>query len=485
MLVVVQFPFADLRRFVSCSDYRLAAPPFPLVVPGQHFVRSTGQVKVRPQGSPCVWPEDGRFCDARSALRLYGISGKKSPAETRRRHWQCAFRRFYSDGRSSSRLEVGFVCPTECEQTISTSDLIKAVLDIPVSVPDIDGPRKHTHIAHAGRPLAKHFLHATTAVTSDPSSIRPWWLSPGRPLVLVQYDARQALDLPKGTHIKQFSSDGIRLDYANINYRGTSTSTWYLGFEKGANRATFRELRLHLMRLHSEMQCMMLILQSAQSGKLASKPHTPEFDALQQFLNDSLRLIRAKRRYGLPQAPLLQASLSAVDAVPQEEADLLLSELSFARRQIREKVEAYAAQTRNRQSTMIFTGGGPVVTGDWRNYNIDVGGDFSGVVGEHNTVQDSLNRIEQSDVSDDVKDALKELTAAAAQLYQNAPPEIHEKVQSVPKDVDNFCEEALEAEPRQSILKAIGDGLKKAAQAADELGKPVIQLVTSILKLLS
>lgn len=517
LLIVFQFPFADIRRFIGGDHYRLAIPAFPFGQPGRDFIRSTGQIKSRRRGTPRVWPEDGTYCDAKSAIRLLGISGQghgqqHSLPDT---WWldsvRCAFRRYYFDGCCNARIEVGLASTFELfpwsdqfwwtnatTRRVSAARFVQTLLDIPVRVPHIvertttDGKSDkrrqdvQTRLADAGRPLGKHLLAATTSILPQAIATQDWWISPGRPLILVEYDASLKPDLPPGRPVRQLEDDGIFLHHSRVEHGATSVGAWFVGLDQDRDRAKLRELRLHLLRLHAELQSMMGVLRAARAGKLPTEPGTEAFDELQRFLNHALRLLQSRSRHALPQSALLDAALDAVDAMPEAETALLMHELSGARRQVLAKVEAYNELTRNRQTISVFTGGGPMIhEGDLtKHYSIDVGGDFTGVIGEQNTVQDSLNRVEQAVGPDELKDALKELTFAAAALYQNAPDELRDSVESVPRDVATFRDEALAQEPRRAILEAVGEGLRKTAEVVGDLGKPVIQLVATISRMI-
>jgi hypothetical protein len=479
VLIVCQFPFADLRPFLATDPHRLKDPPFPVPTPGRHFLRSTGQVKLRRRGVPRVWPEDGRYCEARSAIKLMGISGQGN-AGAWENACQGAFRRFYSDGRSTVRFELGLAVEEEaCEHL---ADVAAATLELPVRIPDVGSGHVDVPLFRAGPPLGRHLLDSTTEVTAQGTNTKDWWVAPGRPLLLVEYPAAWYDGFePPGRAIRQLESKGITLRHARLEHRGDSLSAWFVGISCHVDREVLRELRLHLLRLHAELQAITGVLQAV--SKLSTVPGTDSFDALQAFLNDELGLLQTTTRSGLPQAPLLEAALNAVDAIPDAELWLLISELNTARRQVLAKVEKYAQTTRQKPTTIVFTGGGAMVVEGDREYHVDVGGDFSGVIGDQVRVQESFNRIEQAPIGEELKSALKELTAAAAQLQQQAPAELRRQIETLRIDLEAFQQEAVRPEPRRRILEALGDGLRKTAEVAGDIGAPVVHLVATILRL--
>ena len=118
---------------------------------------------------------------------------------------------------------------------------------------------------------------------------------------------------------------------------------------------------------------------------------------------------------------------------------------------------------------------------DMSDFNLEVGGDFSGVAGHGNIVIESFKKIEQSSAHTDLKASLKELTSTVGDLIQKLPPA---EADAAARDLKNFTDEALSPKPRPSILEALGDGLKKTAEVVGEVGAPVASIVATIIGLL-
>jgi len=70
MFVVTQFPFTDLRGFISQPTGRLGRPTWPIATVGKDFVRSTGSVLARPRGGVAHWAGEDIYGDASSALKF-------------------------------------------------------------------------------------------------------------------------------------------------------------------------------------------------------------------------------------------------------------------------------------------------------------------------------------------------------------------------------------------------------------------------------
>ena len=103
MLLSIQFPIADARRFLDKPE-RLGTPIWPHPSPDSEFIRFFGAIRNRPLGGLAGWIGEDPICKANRALLLSKnpslIEGHK-PAHV-------AFRRFYFDGWAVGKYEIGF-----------------------------------------------------------------------------------------------------------------------------------------------------------------------------------------------------------------------------------------------------------------------------------------------------------------------------------------------------------------------------------------
>src|SRR5260370_3926367 len=108
MFFAFHIPLVDVRPFVHADTSRLTSPTWPLPTAGKEFVRAFGQVSNRPRGGVERWSGESSFCGATRALRFLPplptqrIGLRDQPSQL----W-CVYRRFFTDGQSVSRLEVG------------------------------------------------------------------------------------------------------------------------------------------------------------------------------------------------------------------------------------------------------------------------------------------------------------------------------------------------------------------------------------------
>jgi flagellar biosynthesis/type III secretory pathway protein FliH len=104
-------------------------------------------------------------------------------------------------------------------------------------------------------------------------------------------------------------------------------------------------------------------------------------------------------------------------------------------------------------------------------------------VAEHmaHVVNQVTQQVNESAVSDDVKQLLKQLAEQIAAIDVTANPT---KVQQMAGDLKTLSDEVVKTEPRRKWYELSLEGIKEAAKAIGDIGKPVIETVTKLVPLL-
>jgi hypothetical protein len=256
MLILVQFPLVDARRFLSDKTGRLERPtwptplPFPdrprrriaaaaipapisnpahptLEHPAQKieydFIRSFGVVRQRKLGPITGWAGESLFCDLKNLLRFH-----RTPPEVAFRDtngWTLkirgAQRRFFTDGRAMGRFEVGFrlswaapagaaaqqtpVVPPE-----GVAQIVRFVMEAPMSIADHytardfgDAKKKRPGrhelmIADLAPALSRAYLHASAndVPGSGNAQDHSWWVKVGNPVMFISFGQGELDRLP-------------------------------------------------------------------------------------------------------------------------------------------------------------------------------------------------------------------------------------------------------------------------------------------------
>src|SRR5688572_21719445 len=112
--------------------------------------------------------------------------------------------------------------------------------------------------------------------------------------------------------------------------------------------------------------------------------------------------------------------------------------------------------------------------------NIHIGGNVEGsniVSGSNNVVmqriQDSFNKADAADIRAELKATLKQLADAVAVMTKSLPSE---QAAEVTDDLSRLVNEATKPTPSKKWYSVSIDGLIKAAENVEKVGKPVINL---------
>lgn len=504
VLVAIQFPFADARSFIPSETHRVPTPLWPLPRPFKDFVRGFGALVPRRRGGIENWPGEETFCKVTRAVRFDGAALESLGHELEESSLQphCAFRRFLSDGGAVCRFEVGIgyrrrsprrFRPLRSRECLS---LLESTLRIPVLV---NSPRQQPVLVElwsCAEVLARHYLLATTRLTlGKPQETRAWWFTPGTPIVVVEYHESQVAALPPYSRAVNMGQEtSFHLHHYRIEYRGTRFGVWFLGWGARSDRDDLRKLRLHLLRLHAERECLKETLRSIAQGKIEVPRAEEASDRLQQYLRDSVRLLKREKRFGLPQSRILEAAQDFEDLVSPGERDTLLTQLARARVNILRSVKALASHEAAPVSGHfhIVGSGNTILVGSEQRIGSQIMTTYDIKIGDHatvhgdlvvaETIQNSFNKLRDSAASPELKDALTELTRNVAEMAKHLP---QESAREAARDLEILTKEATSGAPRRRWWELSVEGLKDAAKTVGEIAAPVLASVEKVIRFLT
>lgn len=346
MLISIQYPLADARSFLENSGGRLALPHWNAPDPEVEFVRGFGGIAIRPGGGASMGGED-RHCDARWVVR-FGERGLG-------RHWRCAFRRFYSDGRALAKFEIGIAREpagkrmTAIAQLDAVHEKLATVSDIQLQS-GVKSRSRQLPLAELAPILAGAYLKASTA--HEFGEPEPWWVQPGTPAVFVVHSAEDQLVLPPGVHAVDIPADrrSVALAHWWQECRGKHRRVWFLGHES-SDYELARQLRIDLARWHCEYESLRIILKQISRGVLLPLPYSRFSDRLQQYLNDTITTVkelRSKRRGAIHETSCRLVGSATAEMLAEDTRSLVADlELQLRKLDVRpnilRKVHAYAS----------------------------------------------------------------------------------------------------------------------------------------------
>jgi hypothetical protein len=506
MLIVLQFPFADLRGFIGPSADRLKRPGWPLASPESDFVRSVGLVRQRSRGGDVEWAGEEMYCDAHSSFRFPNrlraqILGSAPTTGVATR----AMRRFYSNG-TMSRIEVGLRVDIEGDRAAvtpeSTIRLIQSCVEIPILTNGhasrglssaLAKPQNRggaTPLIQAGAALARLLVKATSkrrnGVTQNPQS---WWVVSGAPTILVENllpltaantpanptaaILSQTGKPPHSTQLHSADSLGVAISHGWLQFGPTRCSTWFVSANAESYDA-LRRVRIHLLRLHAERECLRKVLLSVNDGTLALSASQDVSDAIQDYLNDTLQVIQRPKRAGLSQSPMFDVAREALDSSLQGQA----ASFNLMRRQVAAKIKRYVDRA-NATATVINNIYGSQMNTTIQLGNVTVTGDFNIVTAKR--IENSFNKTSEAGVPDALKRELQELVVKVAQLTKVLPADHAEKAA---QDLETLTSEATSKTPRKRWYELSAEGLIDAAKTVAAFAAPITQAVQAVLALI-
>ena len=481
MLVVIQFPIADGRRFAPAQSTVVARPNWmsPKVSPGADFMRGFGQMVARFRSADPAWTDDDFFVLARHSLRLPTLISRKVSAADGLSSWRvaCAFRRFFHDGCTTARYEVGFsVEPAPDSSALDAESVVRAVLAIPARVHSVGAvPTEDKPLLIQGPRLAMLYARASTRSTAtSPAPL----VAAGAPMIAVQADGAGEVNFPDRAVDASIAAGG-RID---VKYSLTPTSfgrvaTWYLGPQVGGDPQPLRNLRLCLLRLHSEEEVLDQILSWAEAAQLDFGAETEAQDRLERYINRVTQLLNRNTAFGV-QTSGLRDAMDAAAAVERASVPIRRRQrLDGMREQIQLKAERFIAQ----REALRPTGG--IHVGDNVTFS---GGNFYGPVAgtvHAQSMQNSFNAFAETKPSSDLRDQIAALHQEVAVLVAELDKSSPDAATDVTSTLTQFTDEAAKKEPNKSTLKRLGEGLIAVSKGVQQVAVPIATAVGVVLKI--
>jgi hypothetical protein len=480
VLLSIQFPLTDIRRFLHVNTGYISQPdwPAPLISPHRPgnapFVRGFGQVEVRKLGGLAFWGEE-LVCDAPNFVGWRGPDAYSFHQNRVRLPIELAFRRLFFDGAAVGKFELGIATGRRSSFRLNSAEFrlfLRWFLDHPVTVPAIskgarkDGRSKST-IIQIGRYLEHAYLRATTrSVWSARNKPGKDWVCGGTPVVFMhlQSPSESAALASLGMRSVNLEQWGVQISCGLVESRVPNIPIWVIRARSEYNKTVARQLRLGILRLHAEHESLRWVLHNLHNSRIKIAKKSPATERLEAYLNESTRrllrtsstleklgraLIVEDNEPDPDQDDVTEMARSVLDRLWPGQAASLESKLKqlAVRRNIARKVQDY-------------------VEINLAKYDIH---DNPQV-----TIIDMLNLVNPQDNShEQVTQLLDKLTALEDEAAKRAQtPEQHEAVQKVRE-----AKEDAKKGDRSGVVSKLRAAGEWIGQIAKELGASVIAKV--------
>jgi hypothetical protein len=508
MLLVLQFPIADVRPFSPGPATRLELPdwPAPAADFNPQFVRHFGRACRRRRGGDAAWIDERIFCRANNALKLPGLTGavlgggargRRSPLRvvgldrrSRTVHPVCAFRRLLCDGAAVVRVEIGIANSRNAEPVrgLTDAELVSVIhdfLELPTAVRSPNGGTTAAPLIEQGSRLSRLYEVSSTRSGAGVNGDARGLVSGATPVAVVEVGASEVAKLPSSAvEIKPADVHGARVAFMWMTTPRGTVPTWLLSAGDSPPER-FRSLRLCLLRLHAEREVLDVTLRQLRRGRVHFDAQSPEGDHLQQYLNRATNIVQRRQFSGVSQSAILAAADAAEDVLRPQDREDLNERLVNARNQVVRKVKEYEetrAYVRNVQSVTI-------VKGDLVEHNeIVVTGTVIGNVTNKiaaEKIEGSFNVVANSNASNEMKEALTLLADEVKQLVYQMEQEgkADTEVAEVAGALETFTKLAVEQPGLKDVLAATGKAIVERARAVAERVGPIANAVGAVLKI--
>jgi hypothetical protein len=345
------------------------------------------------------------------------------------------------------------------------------------------GRMRPGRLVNAGMQMSRLYAKSSTAVAlrdhvDDASSV-----APGTPLILIE---RRGL---RGDGIATVMDDpdsGVLLEHA-WSESSESAPLWVVSHGQESKREAVRQVRVHAMRLHCELQAFTSVLRACLIGQV--RPALSK--SLKDYMYDSAKRILRPRYNNLPQRGLF-AMMSSMHA--SLTYDLTASiESAFHNvspsltRLVVEAADVGRSATENQPDKLVYlniinSDGGKVIVGDnnvekYDSIEIGAGAEVRGAVGRNINISDST-------FGDSGLDArLEELLNRLVEQLEVLQPLLGEGG-STPVELARMAEqEAQSDEPQPSRIRALMSSILGGVRQVGEAAAPAIQTVEAIQQL--
>jgi len=488
MLLVVQFPISDARPFASAATSRLDVPdwPDPRTYGSPQFVRRFGPALARRRGPDAAWMDERFYCNARRAIAFPDLRTVRLHAGEPVMMPVCLFRRLFCDGsRSVVRVEVGVgdhrSTPIDQLGPRHVAPLIRDLLALDTEVFDQARGMVRAKLSEQGQRLARLYAFATSRRTPGVISTAEMRLVQfGLPMAIAEFDDIELTGFPDEVAMVDSAIAGdAELGFLNLRTSWGPIPIWLL--RRGTTpEAELRSLRLCLMRLHAERECLELVIGHIASERIAIEPGTDAGDRLERYLDDSTRLVQKDRTRAVQQSQIVSA-MSASERVETPFAtDVLSDRIAGIKRQVRIKVERYANERgASRAVTQVTVESGGVYVNE--GVYAPQGNFYGTVVGKviADQISGSFNTVANSPASTETKDAIASLKTSVEEMIPKLDNEADAK--KAARSFETLSNEVASADPVEGIVKAAGETLVQIGNSVGELAKPISTAVNAVL----
>ena len=453
MLLVIQFPFTDLRGFLDGTG-RLDRPAWPIPSPDVEFVRFCGAVRYRKLGGLCGWVGENEMCEAHRSLQLSCCPKVNDARSGKVFSTRIAFRRLYFDGLAVGKFELGISTRTRKNVALSkhaVKDLVNSFLNMPVRLRECESDFRECLLGHSAQYVARLYYYATTKSKDEQiTSSNAWMICPGIPLLFLECQSYENVPAPYWSRKVEINDYDLDLYNCLVPFYGKYFRLWLLhnySYSISGLEAA-RRLRIYLLRLHAEHESLRLVLSNIISENIAIQSRTKLSDNLQCYLNMAIRRIgildsKFSNQFEDEICEIARESMHTIIPGQRDELIDVLERINM-RKNIFKKVKDYI------KKITIIGNVGEVVMGDvFKDIN-------QSIIATRGAIADGVITLKNQGKTD-LADVISQLDEIISSVDTNI---LSNKKKAECADLLNgIADQAKKPEPNKSIIRSLGTSL--------------------------
>ncbi len=299
------------------------------------------------------------FCKADNALSLPLLEQQRLGDEGSELIPTGAFYRLVYDRRAVAQVHLGVRHSpwAPAIRNLGKRDLLRIIEDF-LKLPSRVGADSIRPVAVQGSHLARRYFRATTPQTgAEPLARMQALVDYGNPLVIFELGSLECLELPVA-ELDSSKLGGVQAAFLRLRTQWGPVAVCIVKGDS-ASPSAVRNVRLCLLRLHSEREALDLVLKQIKRGRIPAKADNPSLD-LDSYLNQSTRIVAQDQKYGIAQSAIRAAFESAVSV------QTLASLYEGIRPQILRKTRQYDGERGHTRVVTTWSSGGaqaPLLSG--------------------------------------------------------------------------------------------------------------------------
>ncbi|TAL70146.1 MAG: hypothetical protein EPN82_05905 [Bacteroidetes bacterium] len=470
MLIIIQYPITDLRRFIEYEKSYLKFPQWPFPNDSE-FVRGMGPVRYRRAGGVNNWVGESKICFAKQSIKIdnstfKSINGIKLKLK---------FRRFYFDGIASGKFEIAFQIESNVKYELRI--LLQQIFNINVQLKIPTQNTEHCNLINIPRYLAKQYIFATSYLNKIENNINNYihW---DNPIIFIVSHEYKDLKI-QNNYNKQILTLNypyfVTISHSLIDIKNKQIHLWHLKRSDYSYKSSeiARNIRIIILKLNSIRSTFNIILNSINQEIIIVKSLSLQSNILQKYLLDIIKKIDQVEDNIKMDDVLMIVKQIEEKLTAGLKFDILnkLETIINIRPQILKKIEDYFNKIE--KYNLLSKNSKEIKMSEIEITNVGNGNVFK-IDDESISIIDSFNKVNDTEL-------LKLLIFINSELENIKNSFKPDDYINLKKDVKLLIEENKTDNPRKDRNIFYLDNIKKIITKTGEIGVPILEIVDKVI----